>query len=50
VDSQELICDSGAYKLYRVIAADDPDNFEYYIDPPFGKEKRVGCDGKAGSR
>lgn len=48
VDSRELICDSGAYKLYRVVAADDPDDFEYYIDPPFGKENRLGCDGKAG--
>lgn len=48
VDSRELICNNGAYRLYRVVAADDPDDFEYYIDPPFGKEKRLGCDGKAG--
>ena len=48
VDSQELICDSGPYKLYRIIEHDDPDDFEYYLDPPFGKEDRLGCDGKAG--
>lgn len=48
VDSQELICDSGPYKLYRIIEHDDPDDFEYYLDPPFGKENRLGCDGKAG--
>ena len=48
VDSRELICGSGVYRLYRVVAADDPDDFEYYIDPPFGTEKRLGCDGKAG--
>jgi hypothetical protein len=48
VDSQELICDSGPYKLYRIVEHDDPDDFEYYLDPPFGKENRLGCDGKAG--
>ncbi len=48
VDSQELICDSGPYKLYRIIEHDDPDDFEYYLDPPFGAEFRLGCDGKAG--
>ncbi len=48
VDSRELVCDTGTYKLYRVVSVDDPDDFEYYIDPPFGKENRLGCDGKAG--
>lgn len=48
VDSREVVCETGTYKLYRVVAADDPDDFEYYIDPPFGKENRLGCDGKAG--
>jgi len=48
VDSRVLTCDSGAYKLYRVVSGDDPDDFEYYIDPPFGKKNRLGCDGKAG--
>lgn len=48
VDSRELLCDTGTYKLYRVVSVDDPDDFEYYIDPPFGKENRLGCDGKAG--
>ena len=48
VDSRELVCDTGTYKLYRVVSVDDPDDLEYYIDPPFGKENRLGCDGKAG--
>ena len=48
VDSRELVCDTGTYKLYRVVSVDDPDDYEYYIDPPFGKEDRLGCDGKAG--
>jgi hypothetical protein len=48
VNSRELVCDTGAYKLYRVVPADDADDYEYYIDPPFGKENRLGCDGKAG--
>lgn len=48
VDSRELECDTGAYKMYRVVPPDDADDFEYYIDPPFGKENRLGCDGKAG--
>jgi len=48
VDSRELVCDTGSYKLYRVVSVDDPDDYEYYIDPPFGKEDRLGCDGKAG--
>ena len=48
VDSRELVCKSGTYKLYRVVSVDDPDDYEYYLDPPFGKENRLGCDGKAG--
>ncbi len=48
VDSRELVCDSGTYKLYRVVSVDDPDDFEYYLDPPFGQGNRLGCDGKAG--
>lgn len=50
VDSRELVCDARTYKLYRVVSVDDPDDFEYYIDPPFGKENRLACDGKAGLR
>jgi hypothetical protein len=48
VDSQQLNCDSGPYKLYRIIEHDDPDDFEYFLDPPFGHTTRLGCDGKAG--
>jgi len=49
VDSQQLICDSGPYKLYRIIEHDDTDDFEYFLDPPiYGKANRLGCDGKAG--
>lgn len=49
VDSEQLICDSGPYKLYRIIEHDDTDDFEYFLDPPvYGKENRLGCDGKAG--
>jgi hypothetical protein len=48
VDSQQLNCDSGPYKLYRLIEHDDPDDFEYFLDPPFGNKTRLGCDGKAG--
>jgi hypothetical protein len=49
VDSQQLICDNGPYKLYRIIEHDDTDDFEYFLDPPFyGKANRLGCDGKAG--
>ena len=48
VNSKELVCkETGTYKLYRVIPDDDADDYEYYIDPPFGKEPRLGCDGKA---
>lgn len=48
VDSVQLICDGGPYKLYRVIEHDDPDDYEYFLDPPFGHRTRLGCDGKAG--
>jgi hypothetical protein len=48
VDSEELICDGAPYKLYRIIENDDPDDYEYYLDPPFGHTTRLGCDGKAG--
>ncbi len=48
VDSEQLICDGGPYKLYRLIEHDDPDDYEYFLDPPFGKKTRLGCDGKAG--
>jgi len=48
VDSQELLCNNGYYKLYRIVESDDPDDFEYYLDPPYGTENRLGCDGKAG--
>jgi hypothetical protein len=50
VNSRELVCDTGTYKLYRVVSAGDPEDFEYYIDPPFGNENRLGCDGKAGRK
>lgn len=48
VDSQQLTCGKGIYKLYRIIESDDPDDFEYFLDPPFGHATRLGCDGKAG--
>lgn len=48
VDSEQLICDGGPYKLYRLIESDDPDDYEYFLDPPYGKNTRLGCDGKAG--
>lgn len=48
VDSEEIVCDSGPYKLYRLIEHDDADDFEYFFDPPFGDDARLGCDGKAG--
>ena len=50
VDSKPLLCGHGPYKLYRIVERDDPDDFEYYIDPPPGDEKRLGCDGKAGRK
>lgn len=48
VDSGQLICGGEPYKLYRVIEHDDPDDYEYFLDPPFGHTTRLGCDGKAG--
>ena len=49
VDSEQVICDNGPYKLYRIIEHDDTDDFEYFLDPPiYGKANRLGCDGKAG--
>jgi hypothetical protein len=49
VDSQQVICPSGPYKLYRIVEHDDTDDFEYFLDPPsYSKEIRLGCDGKAG--
>ena len=48
VDSAELICSVGPYKLYRILEHNDPDDFEYYLDPPFGTTGRLGCDGKGG--
>ena len=49
VDSEQLICPSGPYKLYRIVEHDDMDDFEYFLDPPsYSKEIRLGCDGKAG--
>ncbi|MGV1013672.1 MAG: hypothetical protein ACOYB4_01725 [Methyloceanibacter sp.] len=49
VDAEQVICDSGPYKLYRIIENDDTDDFEYFLDPPiYGQHNRLGCDGKAG--
>ena len=48
VDSRELLCATGTYKIYRIIPVDDPDDFDYFIDPPYGSEKRLACDGRAG--
>jgi hypothetical protein len=49
VDSEQVICDNGPYKLYRIIEHDDTDDYEYFLDPPiYGKANRLGCDGKAG--
>ena len=43
VDSQQVICDSGPYKLYRIIEHDDTDDFEYFLDPPvYGKQIAFG--------
>ena len=39
VDSEQLICDSGPYKLYRLIEHDDTDDFEYSsIRRPTGRK------------
>lgn len=49
VDARQVICDNGPYKLYRIVNAQDTDDFDYFLDPPFyEKGKRLGCDGKAG--
>lgn len=49
VDSQQIICDNGPYKLYRIVNAQDTDDFDYFLDPPvYAHGKRLGCDGKAG--
>jgi hypothetical protein len=48
VDSEQLICDGGPFKLYRLIENDDPDDYEYFLDPPYANKARLGCDGKAG--
>lgn len=49
VDSEQVICHGGPYKLYRVVSVYDTDDFEYWLDPPFYERgKRLGCDGKAG--
>lgn len=49
VDAEQMLCDSGPYKLYRIIEATDTDDFEYFLDPPiYDKANRLGCDGKAG--
>ncbi len=49
VDARQVICDSGPYKLYRIVNAQDTDDFDYFLDPPFyANGKRLGCDGKAG--
>ena len=43
------ICDSGPYKLYRIVDLQDTDDFSYSLDPPFyNRGARLGCDGKAG--
>ena len=49
VDSVQMICSGGPYKMYRIVEATDTDDFEYYLDPPiYAKGNRLGCDGKAG--
>jgi hypothetical protein len=48
VDGRQVICDSGTYKLYRTVPADDTGDYEYHLVPPFGKANVLGCDGKAG--
>ncbi len=48
VDSEQLYCEGSIYKLYRIIERDDTDDYEYFLDPPFGNKVRLGCDGKAG--
>ena len=48
VDSEEVLCADGPYRLYRIISPEDKDDFLYFLDPPFGHQKRLACDGKAG--
>lgn len=49
VDSEQVICEAGSYKLYRILSVHDTDDFEYWLDPPFYERgRRLGCDGKAG--
>jgi len=48
VDSEELFCNGVPYKLYRVIDPYDSYDFEYNIDPPFGKTGVLGCGSTAG--
>lgn len=49
VDAEQMLCESGPYKLYRIIETTDTDDFEYFLDPPiYGQANRLGCDGKAG--
>lgn len=49
VDARQVICESGPYKLYRIVDEQDTDDFSYSLDPPFYERgKRLGCDGKAG--
>ena len=48
VDSQELFCKGVPYKLYRVIDPEDPYDFQYTIEPPFGKTDVLGCGSSAG--
>jgi hypothetical protein len=30
VDAEQMLCESGPYKLYRIIEATDTDDFEYF--------------------
>jgi hypothetical protein len=48
VDSEELVCPVGPYRLYRIVVHAEPDDLVYFIDPPFGSAGRLACDGKAG--
>jgi len=48
VDSEELVCPVGPYRLYRIVVHAEPDDLVYFIDPPFGATGRLACHGKAG--
>jgi len=48
VDSRELVCPVGSYRFYRIVMDADPDDFVYFMYPPFGSVGRLACDGKAG--